>query len=91
MSQFQAFSFHPQLLLHLPLFNQSFMLPQPLAHIYSLLTAQLHVCIQNYSNCFCDSGIERRKAEERAGSERLCSMGRCRFTSHARVMCQCSS
>lgn len=29
------------------------MLPQPLAHIYSLLTAQLHTHIPNYSNSFC--------------------------------------
>lgn len=92
VSQFQGLSFHPQLLLHLPLFNHSFMLPQPLAHVYSLLTAQLHICIQNYSNGFCDSAIERlREAVGRAGSERLYKMDCCRFTSHTHVMFQHSS
>lgn len=87
MSQFQAFSLHPQLLLLLPLFNHSFMLPQPLAHMYSLLTAQLHVCVQNYSNSLCDSGTERiREAAGRQGSQRLYKMDHHRFISHTHAV-----
>lgn len=89
VSQFQAFSSHPQLLLLLPLFNHSFMLPQPLAHRYSLLTAQLRTGIQHYSNGFCDSGIERiREAVGREGSQSLYKMDRHRFTSRTYVMCR---
>lgn len=86
--QFQAFSSHPQLLLHLPLLSHSFMLSQPLAHRYSLLTAQLHTGIQHYSKGFCDSGIERIR--EAVGSGCLQSLYKTdphRFTSRTHVMC----
>lgn len=65
------------------------MLPQPLAHRYSLLTAQLRTGIQHYSNGFCDSGIERiREAVGREGSQSLYKMDRHRFTSRTYVMCR---
>lgn len=67
------------------------MLPQPLAHIYSLLTAQLHTHIPNYRNSFCVPVLTEQEKQWGEMALKGLKMKPVPGLYHTQVICPCSS